>query len=90
MQEKDDANFKLMSERIKANSVQKLLLEEKELLHGQLVAINTEKQRLVREGEREERVKREGRREGDMYTYIYMYMLCSIILACTCLHIQCM
>ena len=48
-----------MSERIKANSVQKLLLEEKELLHGQLVAINTEKQRLVREGERE----REDRKE---------------------------
>ena len=47
MQEKDDANFKLMSERIKANSVQKLLLEEKDLLHGQLVALNTEKQRLV-------------------------------------------
>ena len=46
-QEKDDANFKLMSERIKANSVQKLLLEEKDLLHGQLVALNTEKQRYM-------------------------------------------
>ena len=47
LQEKDDANFKLMSERIKSNSVQKLLLEEKDLLHSQLVALNTEKQRLV-------------------------------------------
>ena len=46
LQEKDDANFKLMSERIKFNSVQKLLLEEKDLLHSQLVALNTEKQRL--------------------------------------------
>ena len=45
LQEKDDANFKLMSERIKSNSIQKLLLEEKDLLHSQLVAINTEKQR---------------------------------------------
>ena len=34
-----------MSERIKSNSIQKLLLEEKDVLHSQLVAINTEKQR---------------------------------------------
>jgi len=45
MQEKDDANFKLMSERIKYNSVQKVLLEEKELLQSQINAINTEKSR---------------------------------------------
>jgi hypothetical protein len=34
-----------MSERIKSNSIQKLLLEEKDILHSQLVAFNTEKQR---------------------------------------------
>ena len=45
MQEKDDANFKLMSERIKSNSIHKLLLEEKELLHGQLNAMAAERQR---------------------------------------------
>ena len=45
LQEKDDANFKLMSERIKSNSVHKLLLEEKELLHSQLNAMAVERQR---------------------------------------------
>lgn len=34
-----------MSERIKYNSVQKVLLEEKELLQSQINAINTEKAR---------------------------------------------
>ena len=46
-QEKDDANFKLMSERIKSNSVQKLLVEEKDLMQSQLTAQSTEKARLV-------------------------------------------
>ena len=32
LREKDDANFKLMSERIKSNQIQKLLREEKEVL----------------------------------------------------------
>ena len=45
LQEKDDANFKLMSERIKSNSVHKLLLEEKELLNSQLNAMAVERQR---------------------------------------------
>ena len=59
LQEKDDANFKLMSERIKFNSIQKLLVEEKDLLHSQLVAINTEKQRSEGEevGRERERVR---------------------------------
>ncbi|XP_076817481.1 E3 ubiquitin-protein ligase BRE1A-like [Clavelina lepadiformis] len=35
LREKDDANFKLMSERIKANQVQKLLQEEKLVLQDQ-------------------------------------------------------
>ncbi|CAG4988417.1 unnamed protein product [Parnassius apollo] len=37
LREKDDANFKLMSERIKANSLHKLLREEKQLLQEQVV-----------------------------------------------------
>lgn len=36
LREKDDANFKLMSERIKANSLHKLLREEKQLLQDQV------------------------------------------------------
>lgn len=36
LREKDDANFKLMSERIKANQVQKLLREEKQILDDQM------------------------------------------------------
>ena len=35
LREKDDANFKLMSERIKSNQIQKLLREEKEVLQVQ-------------------------------------------------------
>lgn len=38
LREKDDANFKLMSERIKANSLHKLLREEKQLLQEQVSA----------------------------------------------------
>ncbi len=45
LQEKDDANFKLMSERIKSNSIHKLMLEEKGLLHSQLNAMAAERQR---------------------------------------------
>lgn len=36
LREKDDANFKLMSERIKGNQIQKLLREEKQILEDQL------------------------------------------------------
>ena len=32
LREKDDANFKLMSERIKANQTHKLVLEEKDMM----------------------------------------------------------
>jgi len=45
LQEKDDANLKLMSERIRANSRHKVLLEEKELLQSQLNAVAMERQR---------------------------------------------
>ncbi len=47
IKEKDDANFKLMSERIKSNSVHKLLLQEKGLMTNQLTSLSTETQRWV-------------------------------------------
>lgn len=36
LKEKDDANFKLMSDRIKANQLHKLLREEKQVLEEQV------------------------------------------------------
>lgn len=36
LREKDDANFKLMSDRIKANQMHKLLREEKQVLEEQV------------------------------------------------------
>ena len=44
--EKDDANFKLMSERIKSKSLQKLLTEEKQLLQAEVAAITAERDRF--------------------------------------------
>uniref|UniRef100_A0A671PUN7 E3 ubiquitin protein ligase n=1 Tax=Sinocyclocheilus anshuiensis TaxID=1608454 RepID=A0A671PUN7_9TELE len=42
LREKDDANFKLMSERIKSNQIYKLLREEKEELADQVLAFKTQ------------------------------------------------
>ncbi|XP_061216041.1 E3 ubiquitin-protein ligase BRE1B [Neopsephotus bourkii] len=42
LREKDDANFKLMSERIKANQIQKLLREEKEELGEQVLGLKAQ------------------------------------------------
>lgn len=39
LREKDDANFKLMSERIKSNQIHKLLKEEKEMLTEQVISL---------------------------------------------------
>lgn len=36
LREKDDANFKLMSDRIKSNQMHKLLREEKQILEDQV------------------------------------------------------
>ncbi|XP_055862166.1 E3 ubiquitin-protein ligase Bre1-like [Biomphalaria glabrata] len=49
LREKDDANFKLMSERIKSNQIQKLLREEKDVLTEQVATLQTqvEAQNLV-------------------------------------------
>ncbi|XP_029648554.1 E3 ubiquitin-protein ligase Bre1 [Octopus sinensis] len=59
LKEKDDANFKLMSERIKSNQIHKLLREEKDssaeqvaTLHGQVQAQN----QVVRKLEEKERI----------------------------------
>lgn len=37
LREKDDANFKLMSDRIKSNQMHKLLREEKQILEDQVI-----------------------------------------------------
>lgn len=42
LREKDDANFKLMSDRIKANQMQKLLREEKQVLEDQVSTRDTQ------------------------------------------------
>ncbi|XP_075160165.1 E3 ubiquitin-protein ligase Bre1 [Haematobia irritans] len=42
LREKDDANFKLMSERIKANQMHKLLREEKQILEDQMNTRDTQ------------------------------------------------
>ncbi|XP_055912890.1 E3 ubiquitin-protein ligase Bre1 [Eupeodes corollae] len=42
LREKDDANFKLMSERIKANQMHKLLREEKQILDDRMATRDTQ------------------------------------------------
>jgi len=42
LKEKEDANIKLMSERIKSNSVQQLLTEEKDLVTAHLTSVQQE------------------------------------------------
>lgn len=46
LREKDDANFKLMSERIKSNQIHKLLKEEKEELADQVLTLKTQVTRM--------------------------------------------
>ena len=46
LQEKDDANFKLMSDRIKSNSIQKIINEEKQLLISEVAAISAENDKM--------------------------------------------
>lgn len=50
LREKDDANFKLMSERIKSNQIHKLLKEEKEELADQLLTLKTQVSRQLTQG----------------------------------------
>uniref|UniRef100_A0A8C1Y9Y0 E3 ubiquitin protein ligase n=1 Tax=Cyprinus carpio TaxID=7962 RepID=A0A8C1Y9Y0_CYPCA len=59
LREKDDGNFKLMSERIKSNQIHKLLKEEKEELADQLLALKTQvdaQLQVVRKLEEKERL----------------------------------
>ncbi|XP_069507737.1 E3 ubiquitin-protein ligase BRE1B isoform X2 [Ambystoma mexicanum] len=59
LREKDDANFKLMSERIKSNQIHKLLREEKDELADQVLALKSQVDSqllLVQKLEEKERV----------------------------------
>lgn len=59
LREKDDANFKLMSERIKSNQIHKLLREEKDVLADQVGTLQTQvdaQNQVVRKLEEKERV----------------------------------
>merc|ERR1711956_101069 len=42
LREKDDANFKLMSERIKSNQIQRLAREERDMLTQQVNTLSTQ------------------------------------------------
>ncbi|XP_038059012.1 E3 ubiquitin-protein ligase BRE1B-like isoform X2 [Patiria miniata] len=59
LREKDDANFKLMSERIKCNQIHKLLREEKDVLADQVATLQTQvdaQNQVVRKLEEKERI----------------------------------
>lgn len=59
LREKDDANFKLMSERIKSQGIQKLLKEEKENLNLQVINLKSQveaQNQVVRKLEEKERL----------------------------------
>ncbi|XP_074640855.1 E3 ubiquitin-protein ligase Bre1-like [Tubulanus polymorphus] len=59
LREKDDANFKLMSERIKFNQIHKLLREEKEVLGEQVGTLQAQveaQMQVVRQLEEKERI----------------------------------
>ena len=59
LREKDDANFKLMSERIKSNQIQRLAREERDMLVQQVNTLNTQveaQNAVVRKLEEKERL----------------------------------
>ncbi|KAF7995099.1 hypothetical protein HCN44_004571 [Aphidius gifuensis] len=59
LREKDDANFKLMTERIKSNQLHKLAREEKEVLKEQVITLTTQVEAanvVVRKLEEKERL----------------------------------
>jgi len=59
LREKDDANFKLMSERIKGNQIARLAREEKEMLTQQVATLSTQveaQNQVVRKLEEKERL----------------------------------
>ncbi|XP_059099011.1 E3 ubiquitin-protein ligase Bre1-like [Tigriopus californicus] len=59
LREKDDANFKLMSERIKSNQIQRLAREERDMLTQQVSTLSTQveaQNQVVRKLEEKERL----------------------------------
>lgn len=59
LREKDDANFKLMTERIKSNQLHKLAREEKDVLKEQVITLTTQVEAanvVVRKLEEKERL----------------------------------
>jgi len=59
LREKDDANFKLMSERIKSNQIQRLAREERDMLTQQVNTLSTQveaQNQVVRKLEEKERL----------------------------------
>ena len=59
LREKDDANFKLMSERIKSNQIARLAREEKEMYIQQVATLTTQveaQNQVVRKLEEKERL----------------------------------
>lgn len=59
LREKDDANFKLMGEKIKSNQVHKLMREEKQVFHEQVTTIHNQlsaQNVVVRKLEEKERI----------------------------------
>lgn len=59
LREKDDVNFKLMSERVKSNQIQKLLREEKDMLAEQVTTLHHQveaQNQVVRKLEEKERL----------------------------------
>ena len=59
LREKDDANFKLMSERIKSNQIQRLAREERDMLMQQVNTLTTQvdaQNQVVRKLEEKERL----------------------------------
>merc|ERR1739844_763496 len=60
LREKDDANFKLMSERIKSNQIQRLAREERDMLTQQVNTLSTQveaQNQVVRKLEEKERLQ---------------------------------
>ncbi|XP_071848994.1 E3 ubiquitin-protein ligase BRE1B-like [Apostichopus japonicus] len=59
LREKDEANFKLMAERIKSNQIHKLLQEEKNMMADQVATLQTQvdaQNQVVRKLEEKERI----------------------------------
>ena len=75
LREKDDANFKLMSERIKSNQIQRLAREERETLTQQGNTLSTQieaQNQVVRKLEEKERLLQSNLVAMDKVIYLHM------------------